>query len=73
VNANGALFTDFTDGQFIAPYEPGQPEISTMRASGIWLGGFDPAWNIKGAIHGYNENGKADFQSFGFLNTIPYV
>ncbi|MEZ4952733.1 MAG: T9SS type A sorting domain-containing protein [Saprospiraceae bacterium] len=69
VNANGALFTDFTDGQFIAPYEPGQPEISTMRASGIWLGGFDPAGNIKGAIHAYNENGKADFQP-GILDDV---
>ena len=63
INANGAMFTDFTEGQFIAPYEPGQPEVSLMRASGIWLAGTDPGGNLKGAIQAYNENGNADFQA----------
>ncbi len=62
VNANGALFTDFTNGQFIAPHLPGEPEISTFRAAGIWIAGLDPGGNLKGAIQLYNETGKADFQ-----------
>lgn len=61
-NANGALFTNFQKGQFIAPYAPGQPEISLLRASGLWLAGLDPAGNLKGAAQLYNADGKADFK-----------
>lgn len=60
-NANGALFTDFQKGQFIAPYTPGQPEISLLRAAGLWIAGIDPAYNLKGAAQLYNAGGKADF------------
>jgi len=60
-NANGAMFTDFQKGQFIAPYAPGQPEISLIRAAGLWIAGVDPAYNLKGAVQLYNTNGKSDF------------
>lgn len=60
-NANGALFTDFQKGQFIAPYTPGQPEISLLRAAGLWIAGVDPAFNLKGAAQLYNTDGKSDF------------
>ncbi len=63
VQSNGALFTDFSQGQFIAPYQAGQPEISALRASGLWLGGVDPGGNLKVAAQLYNQNGSADFQT----------
>ena len=61
VNANGALFTDLQKGQFIAPYAPGQPELSLLRAAGLWIVGTDPAGNLKGAAQLYNTDGKTDF------------
>lgn len=57
VNADGALFTDGVQGQFI-PVEPGLAEISLLRSSGIWLGGIDPAGNFKGAVY---TSGLSDF------------
>jgi hypothetical protein len=55
-NASGALFTDFISGQFSAN---GQP--STINSSGFWIGGVDPAGNLKGAYQLDNANGNADF------------
>lgn len=60
INSNGAMFWDFSKGQFVTNTENAD-ELSTMRAAGIWMGGIDPAGNLKGAIQIYNENGKADF------------
>lgn len=60
-NSNGAMFTDFQKGQFIAPYAPGEPEISLLRAAGLWLAGWDLAGNLKGAVQLYNTDGKSDF------------
>ncbi len=61
VQSNGALFWDFSDGQFIAPCQEGQPEISTLRASGLWLGGIDPGGTLTLSAQMYNEGGRADF------------
>ncbi|MFK8103613.1 MAG: T9SS type A sorting domain-containing protein [Saprospiraceae bacterium] len=61
VNSNGSLFWDFQEGQFIAPYDDNAPEISTMRASGLWLSGIDGAGHLRGAIQLYNEDQKTDF------------
>lgn len=60
INSNGALFWDFSDGQFITP-STGGAELSTMRASGLWIAGLDPGGNIYGATQLYNENDKTDF------------
>jgi hypothetical protein len=62
IQSNGALFHAGQNGGFIAPYEPGMPELSTMRAAGVWMAGLDPAGNLRGAVHLYGENGRADFQ-----------
>jgi len=61
VQSNGALFTDFSQGQFIVPYQAGQPEITALRSAGLWLGGLDPAGNLSIAAQLYNEDGRADF------------
>lgn len=58
VQSNGALFLG---GEFITAPEAGQPENATIYASGLWLGGVDPAGNLKLAAQLYNENGKSDF------------
>lgn len=63
VQSNGALFQNLNQGQFIVPYEPGQPEISALRGAGLWLGGVAPNGNLKVAAQLYNEAGKADFQA----------
>lgn len=60
-NANGALFTDFQNGQFIAPYTPGQPERSLLRAAGLWITGKDAQGALHGAVQLYNSSGKSDF------------
>jgi|APTNR8051073442_1049403.scaffolds.fasta_scaffold00497_8 hypothetical protein len=63
VQSNGALFQNLNQGQFIVPYQPGQPEISALRGAGLWLGGLDPGGNLKVAAQLYNQAGKADFQA----------
>lgn len=63
VQSNGALFQDFSQGQFIVPYAPGQPEITALRGAGLWLGGLDAGGNLKVAAQLYNQNGMADFQT----------
>ena len=67
VNANGALFTDFEEGQFLVPN--GNEQTSLLKASGLWIGGFDPGGNLKLAAQLDNENGQADFQP-GILDPI---
>ncbi len=57
VNANGLLFNDFEQGQFL----PDGANISPIKAAGLWLGGLDPGGNLKTAIQLYNEDGKQDF------------
>lgn len=62
INSDGALFTDFTQGQFVAPFVAGQPEHSLLWLSGLWIAGRDLAGNLKGAIQLYNQDQKSDFQ-----------
>lgn len=60
-NSNGALFTDFQKGGFVAPYQPGQAEHSLIRMAGLWMAGLDAAGNLRGAVQLYNEGGQGDF------------
>jgi hypothetical protein len=55
------LFTDGQKGQFIAPYAPGQTEISTLGVAGLWLGGVDPAGNLKMSVQLHDTGANADF------------
>ena len=70
VNANGALFTDFQQGQFI-PLQPGLAEKTLLRGSGIWMAGRDAT----GVLHGAIQLGsQSDFQPGGLTadNQQPY-
>ncbi len=70
VNSNGGLFHNFEEGRFIAPYEWGQPSISTIRASGLWLAGKDAGGNLRGAIQTYNQDDATDFRPVPGANKI---
>ncbi len=44
----GDFFWNRNDGKFIVPYVPGQfPEVSTIFAAVLWLGGIDTAGDLK--------------------------
>jgi hypothetical protein len=62
VSNNGSLFWDGENGQFLAPFTPGEPATSTLRTVGLWVAGYGESGNLKGAAQLYNEDGRSDFQ-----------
>ena len=54
---------DGNNGRYIVPkVEPGVPEVSSLFAGAIWLGGLDPAGNLKVAAQQYGTaTGDSDF------------
>ncbi|MFK7933956.1 MAG: hypothetical protein AB8G22_10635 [Saprospiraceae bacterium] len=52
-----------SDGRYVVPKVPaGQPEVSAIFAGAVWLGGVDPAGNLKIAAQQYGSaSGNADF------------
>ena len=63
LTTGGDVWWDRNDGKYVVPQvEPGQPEVSSIFAGAVWLGGFDPAGNLKLAAQTYgNNNGSSDF------------
>ena len=59
VNSNGATIVSFKNKSLPG----GDAQISTLRASGLWITGLDALSNLIGSIQVENENGKADFQT----------
>ena len=60
----GDCWWDFNDGRYIVPkvdVSTGQREVSSIFAGSVWLGGFDPAGNLKLACQDYRAGGKNDF------------
>jgi len=60
----GDVWWDLEDGQYIVPkVEPGsgQPEVSSIFAGSVWLGGFDPGGNLKMAAQTYRSGTENDF------------
>ncbi len=59
----GDLWWDGESGRYIAPKESdGTPEVSALFAAGIWVGGVDPAGNLKIAAQTYGRaDGAFDF------------
>lgn len=50
------------EGRYIVPKPaPGFPEVSAIFAGGVWLGGLDPAGNLKAAITQYPSGNVTDF------------
>ena len=58
VNANGAMFTDFQQGQFV-PLQAGLAEKTLLWGSGIWMAGIDANGTLRGAVQVGNQS---DFQ-----------
>ncbi len=59
----GDVWWDGGDGRYVVPKVPaGQPEVSSIFAGAVWLGGVDPAGNLKVAAQMYGRSsGRADF------------
>ncbi len=59
----GDVWWDRQDGKYIVPHpDPGGKEIASLFAGGVWLGGVDPAGNLKTACQTYgNTSGQSDF------------
>ena len=54
IQAGGSLFTDFDNGYFLPNPESGVPNPSTIFAAHLWMGGIDPAGNLKTHTGAYN-------------------
>lgn len=72
----GDLWWDGNQGQYIVPkVAPGEPEVSSLFAGAVWLGGVDPAGNLKIAAQQYGTSfGTSDYwpgplTEIGFVNT----
>ena len=63
LRTGGDPWWDGEDGKYIVPaVDPGQTEVSSIFAGGVWLGGFDPGGSLKVACQTYgNPNGDTDF------------
>ncbi len=60
----GDVWWDLKDGKYIVPkVDPasGLPEVSSIFAGAVWLGGFDPAGNLKVAAQTYRSQTRNDF------------
>jgi hypothetical protein len=60
----GDVWWDLKDGKYIVPkVDPasGLPEVSSIFAGAVWLGGYDPAGNLKVAAQTYRSQTRNDF------------
>ncbi len=59
----GDMWWDLSNGKYIVPnVAPGEKEVSSVFAAGLWIGGFDAAGNLKLAAQTYRQAGN-DFWS----------
>jgi len=63
LTTGGDVWWDRQDGRYVVPkVEPGEIEVSSIFAGGVWLGGLDPGGNLKVAAQTYgNSSGQSDF------------
>ncbi|MEM6724367.1 MAG: hypothetical protein AAF598_10040, partial [Bacteroidota bacterium] len=59
ISNGGDNYWDGADGQFIAPYDPSDPnpQPTALFAHALWMGGIDPAGNLKLAAQTYRQSG----------------
>ena len=60
----GDCWWDFNDGRYIVPkvdVSTGQAEVSSIFAGSVWLGGVDPAGNLKLACQDYRSGANNEF------------
>jgi hypothetical protein len=65
LTTGGDVWWDRGDGKYVVPaVDPGQPEVSSIFAGAVWLGGVDPGGSLKVAGQTYgNSNNSSDFWS----------
>ncbi|NNE28877.1 MAG: hypothetical protein HKN16_04550 [Saprospiraceae bacterium] len=63
LTTGGDVWWDGSDGKYVVPKVPaGIPEVSSLFAGAVWLGGRDPGGNLKIAAQQYGRNsGSFDF------------
>ncbi|MBR9919881.1 MAG: hypothetical protein GYB31_03520 [Bacteroidetes bacterium] len=63
LTTGGDVWWDRGDGLYVVPHvDPGQPEVSSIFAGAVWLGGLDPGGSLKVAGQTYgNAQGNSDF------------
>lgn len=63
LTTGGDVWWDGNDGRYVVPKVPaGVPEVSSIFAGAVWLGGLDPAGNLKVAAQTYGRaGGNFDF------------
>ena len=62
--SGGDVWWDLQDGKYVVPAPPvgsGLPEVSSIFAGAVWLGGQDPSGNLKVAATDYRTGGQTDF------------
>ena len=65
LTTGGDVWWDGDDGRYVVPkVPPGVPEVSSIFAGAVWLGGVDEAGNLKLAAQTYGRSGgQFDFWS----------
>ncbi len=59
---NGDVWWDGSSGKYVVPnVPPGVPEVSSIFAGSVWLGGFDDGGNLKVAAKTYGFTNDTDF------------
>lgn len=60
--AGGDVWWDLDDGRYIVPKPaPGELEVSSIFAGGVWIGGYDPSGNLKLAGVTYRSTAGTDY------------
>lgn len=68
LTSGGDVWWDQKEGLYVVPVPaPGEPEVSSIFAGAVWLGGRDNANNLKVAATTYRDGNNLDFYS-GPLN-----
>jgi len=63
LQVGGDMWWDGQFGRYIIPkVEPGQEEVSSIFAGGVWIGGVDPQGNLKVSAQAYGRaSGRSDY------------
>jgi hypothetical protein len=64
LTSGGDVWWDQEDGKYVVPIpSPGEPEVSSIFAGAVWIGGTDNAGNLKLAATTYRDGNNLDFYS----------
>ena len=64
LTTGGDVWWNLQDGRYVVPKPPlgsGLPEVSSIFAGAVWIGGYDKGGNLKLAAHTYRSSSSNDF------------